>query len=110
MGGHRRADEVLNALKMAGARTSRGSVYNALSALYRAGIVLVADVGAGPAVYEASSRWHHHALCRVCGEVSDVECIVGARPCLSAGESWGTVDEAQVVFRGTCAHCSAKAS
>ncbi len=81
-------------------------MYNALEALCRSGAVLAAEVGAGPAVYEAAETWHHHAVCRVCGQVTDVACLVGEKPCLSAGGDWGTVEEARVVFSGVCARCS----
>jgi hypothetical protein len=39
--------------------------------------------------------------------VFDVDCLVGARPCLTAGTDVGVVDEAQVIFRGSSASCAA---
>jgi Fe2+ or Zn2+ uptake regulation protein len=80
-------------------------VYNALAALTAAGLVLTADAGPGRALYETATAWHHHAVCRVCGEVSDMDCAIGAKPCLSPDGEWGQVDEAQIIFRGICAAC-----
>jgi len=109
LGGHRSADEVYEALTAAGDRLSRTTVYNAMEALVAAGVVLAADAGPGPALYEASTRWHHHVVCRRCGRVDDVPCVVGARPCLTPDAAgWGTIDEAQIIFRGLCADCQAE--
>ncbi len=106
MGGHRSADEVADALAEAGSALPRASVYNALQTLSDAGVVMPADIGPGRAVYEASTTWHHHFVCRVCGEVSDVACVVGAKPCLQPADADLDVDEAQVIFRGRCRRCS----
>ncbi|GAA1906391.1 Fur family transcriptional regulator [Streptantibioticus ferralitis] len=105
MGGHRTADEVHAHLGEHGVTLPRTSVYNSLVVLADLGVVLRADVGPGAAVYEFADTWHHHFVCTRCGRVSDVSCLVGAKPCLTAGDDVGRVDEAQVIFRGTCRHC-----
>ncbi|MEV6670021.1 Fur family transcriptional regulator [Streptomyces sp. NPDC051162] len=107
MGGHRTADEVHAHLAEQGVVLPRTSVYNALRALAGPGVVLRADVGPGAAVYEFTDTWHHHFVCAECGRVSDVPCLVGAKPCLTVGDDVGEVDEAQIIFRGTCRHCLA---
>lgn len=67
------------------------------------GSVMRADAGPGAAVYEASDAWHHHFVCRVCGGIEDVPCLKGRKPCLEPPPTLGgTVDEAQVIFRGVC--------
>jgi Fe2+ or Zn2+ uptake regulation protein len=108
MGGHHTADEVHAHLVRHGIALPRTSVYNSLVTLADLGVVLRADVGPGAAVYEVADAWHHHFVCRRCGRVSDVSCLVGAKPCLTAGDDVGRIDEAQVVFRGTCRHCLAE--
>jgi Fe2+ or Zn2+ uptake regulation protein len=109
MGGHRTADEVHAYLAARATALPRTSVYNALVALSDlSGTVLRADVGPGAAVYEFADTWHHHFVCRRCGRVTDVSCLVGAKPCLTAGQDVGRVDEAQVIFRGTCRDCLAE--
>ena len=105
MGGHHTADEVHAHLVKNDVATSRMSVYNSLVALAGAGLVLRADLGRGAAVYEQADTWHHHFVCGRCGQVSDVTCVVGERPCLTPLEDVGRIDEAQVVFRGTCHRC-----
>jgi len=84
------------------------TVYNAVSALRSAGLVMAADAGPGRALYEAGEAWHHHFVCRRCGQVVDVACIVGRRSCLDAALDGVEVDEAQVIFRGLCTLCGGK--
>ena len=44
---------------------------------------------------------HHHLVCRSCGTVVDVDCAVGARPCLTPSDDHGfVIDEAEVVYWG----------
>jgi Fur family ferric uptake transcriptional regulator len=51
---------------------------------------------------------HHHVVCRSCGTIADVDCAVGHTPCLTASDDHGfVVDEAEVVYWGTCPACSA---
>lgn len=105
LGGHHTADEVHARLVAAGDDLPRTSVYNALAALCAAGVAMTADVGSGAAAYEIATRWHHHFVCRRCGTVVDVECVVGAKPCLTPIGDFASIDEAQVIFRGVCAAC-----
>jgi Fe2+ or Zn2+ uptake regulation protein len=51
---------------------------------------------------------HHHVVCRLCGAIGDVDCVIGEAPCLDPSDLGGfAVDEAEVVFWGTCADCRA---
>lgn len=109
LGGHQTADDVHNYLITTGEGLPRTSVYNALAALCEIGVAMMADVGAGAAAYELATRWHHHFVCRVCGTVTDVDCLVGEKPCLTPVGEFGSVDEAQVIFRGLCLDCVAAA-
>lgn len=106
LGGHRSADEVRDQLAAGGRKLPRSSVYNVLTSLAEAGLALTADAGPGPVLYEARREWHHHFVCRSCHRVFDVECLVGAKPCLTPGTDVGEVDEAQVILRGICTECA----
>ena len=50
---------------------------------------------------------HHHVVCRSCGTIADVDCVVGEAPCLTADGTSYAIDEAEVIFWGavsrTCA-------
>ena len=50
---------------------------------------------------------HHHAVCRSCGAITDVDCAVGHVPCLTASDPHGfVIDEAEVLYWGLCPDCS----
>ena len=107
IGGHHSVDELFALLEGRGESIHRQSVYNVISDLQDAGLVMCADAGPGRALYEASDLWHHHFVCRVCHSVVDVPCIEGRKPCLASPENApGEVDEAQVIFRGICHRCA----
>jgi Fur family ferric uptake transcriptional regulator len=112
VGGHRSVDEVLDLLEERGHSIPRMSIYNVMADLTEASLVMPADAGPGRALYEASDVWHHHFVCRGCGRIEDVPCLEGRKPCLLPPQSLpgSTIDEAQVIFRGHCAGCAAKAA
>lgn len=105
-GGHRTADEVAGLVASSGRDLPRASIYNVLDDLSRVDLIMRADRGPGTAIYEVAVTWHHHFVCRECGAVVDVPCVVGSKPCLDADVPGAVIDEAQIIFRGTCASCS----
>jgi Fe2+ or Zn2+ uptake regulation protein len=89
-------------------RVSTQAVYDCLDALTRAGLVRRVETAGPPARYEVrAGDNHHHLACRRCGEVVDVDCAVGEAPCLEPATRHGfDLEEAEVVFWGTCPSCS----
>ena len=85
---------------------ARMSVYNVLHNLTRVGVVAAVELGPDRTIYELDHGWHHHFVCRRCGRILDVDCIVGAKPCLQADLEGAEVDEAAVTFRGLCPDCA----
>jgi Fur family ferric uptake transcriptional regulator len=102
---HLSADDLVDELAARGTPLPRGSVYNVVGALVSSGLMMVTDIGPGRALYELAETWHHHFVCRECGRIEDVECVVGEKPCLDQDVANATIDEAQVIFRGTCSEC-----
>jgi Fur family transcriptional regulator, stress-responsive regulator len=88
------------------------AVYEALHALTAAGLVGRIEPAGSPARFEGRvADNHHHAVCRSCGAVADVDCAVGEAPCLTASDDHGfSVDEAQVIYWGLCPACSTAVS
>ncbi|RJL30050.1 Fur family transcriptional regulator [Bailinhaonella thermotolerans] len=84
------------------------AVYEALHALTEAGLVRRIEPAGSPARFEGRvGDNHHHIVCRSCGTVADVDCAVGAAPCLDASDDHGfSIDEAEVIYWGTCPGCS----
>lgn len=103
--GHHAADNIVALLADRSTPLPRASVYNVVSALVDRGLVTMVSVGPGSARYEYGAPWHHHFVCKICGAIQDVRCVLGKKPCLNADDIVGDVEEAQVTFRGTCASC-----
>jgi Fur family ferric uptake transcriptional regulator len=88
---------------------SHQTVYDVLRALTDAGLVRRIQPAGANARYETRvGDNHHHVVCRSCGAIADVECAVGHAPCLTASADHGfVIDEAEVVYWGTCPDCAA---
>lgn len=108
---HTTADVVADTAREQIGSISKQSVYDALAALVDAGIVRRIEPAGSAARYEARvGDNHHHLVCRGCAAIVDVDCAVGAAPCLTAADTAGyTVDEAEVTFWGTCPTCATSA-
>ena len=89
---------------------SHQAVYDSLRVLTAAGLVRRFQPSGSVARYESRvGDNHHHVVCRSCGAIADVECVVGHAPCLTASDDHGfVVDEAEVVYWGTCPDCATK--
>lgn len=87
---------------------SHQTVYDVLRALTDAQLVRRFQPAGAVALYEARVLDnHHHLVCRSCGAIVDVDCTIGHSPCLTASDDHGyAVDEAEVVFWGTCPDCT----
>lgn len=91
---------------------SHQAVYDCLADLADVGLLRRLIVDGGPMLYETRTRDnHHHFVCRACNMVADIDCALGAAPCLEAsGASDLVIDEAEVTYRGYCAECAAARS
>jgi Fur family ferric uptake transcriptional regulator len=87
---------------------SQQAVYDVLRAFTDAGLVRRIQPPDSAARYESRvGDNHHHLVCRSCGAIADVECAVGAAPCLTAADDHGyAIDEAEVTYWGLCPDCS----
>ncbi len=107
---HSTADDVAEAVRTEIGAISRQAVYNVLGVLVDTGLVRRIQPAGSPARYEDRvGDNHHHLICRTCGRMVDVDCAVGAKPCLSAADACGyEIDEAEVIFWGYCPECLAR--
>ena len=108
---HSTAEAVAEAARAEIGAISLQSVYDALGVLVGEGLLRRIQPSGSPARFEARvGDNHHHLICRLCGRVVDVDCAVGAAPCLTAVEDMGyEIDEAEVVYWGRCPECLARA-
>lgn len=109
---HADTDTVIRAVRAELGDVSHQAVYDVLRALTTAGLVRRIQPSGSVARYEARvGDNHHHVVCRGCGTIADVDCAVGEAPCLSAADDHGfRIDEAEVVYWGTCPACAAAVS
>ncbi|MCQ9164953.1 MULTISPECIES: Fur family transcriptional regulator [unclassified Arthrobacter] len=107
---HADADTIIGVVRDVLGSVSKQAVYDVLSALADAGLVHRIEPSGSPARFEARvGDNHHHVVCRSCGDIADVDCAVGEAPCLHASNDHGfTIDEAEVIYWGTCPACTAK--
>jgi Fur family transcriptional regulator, stress-responsive regulator len=105
---HADTDTVIRFAREDLAEVSHQAVYDVLRALTLSGLVRRIEPAGSVARYEARvGDNHHHAVCRSCGVVADVDCAVGDTPCLTASNDQGfVIDEAEVVYWGLCPGCS----
>ena len=106
-GKHVTADQVAQAVRDRDGTISTQAVYDVLGALTRAGLVRRIEPAGSPARYETRvGDNHHHVVCRSCGAITDVDCVIGEAPCLSPADASGfIIDEAEVTFWGLCPAC-----
>lgn len=105
---HLTADTVAESVRTDLGTISTQAVYDVLAALVEAGLVRRIEPAGHPARFESRvADNHHHAVCRGCGRIEDVDCAVGEAPCLDAGSATGFVlDEAEVTYWGLCPACA----
>jgi Fur family ferric uptake transcriptional regulator len=107
---HVDTDTVISLVRVDLPTVSHQAVYDVLRALTDAGLVRRIQPAGATARYERRvADNHHHIVCRSCGAIADVDCAVGGSPCLTASDDHGfVVDEAEVVYWGTCPDCTAR--
>jgi Fur family transcriptional regulator, stress-responsive regulator len=109
-GGHLEVEEVATKVRERLDSVSTQAVYDVLGALSRVGLARRIEPAGSSARYEhRAGDNHHHVVCRSCGAIGDVDCVVGAAPCLEPVAPDGfIIDEAEVTYWGLCASCQAK--
>ncbi len=105
---HSTANDIDEAVRAEIGVVSRQAVYDALTALTDKGLLRRIQPAGSSARYEDRvGDNHHHLICRTCHRMVDVDCAVGATPCLTAADGQGyEIDEAEVVYWGRCPACA----
>ena len=109
---HADAEAIVTGARQLHPSLSSQAVYGVLKAFVAAGIARRIEPAGAAALFELRvGDNHHHLVCRSCGAVADVDCTLGAAPCLTPSDAAGfVVDEAEVVFWGLCRDCRADTS
>ncbi|QTE31303.1 Fur family transcriptional regulator [Pengzhenrongella sicca] len=106
---HLTTEQVALAVRARIGTVSMQAVYHMLDSLTAAGLLRRVALGGAAVRYERRvGDNHHHAVCRSCGDVTDVDCASDERPCGTPPDPQGyQIDEAEVIFWGTCPQCLA---
>jgi Fur family transcriptional regulator, stress-responsive regulator len=106
---HVTVDAIAEQVRASIGAISQQAVYDALGLLVRKGLLRRIQPAGSPALFEDRIRDnHHHLICRSCGKTVDVDCAVGHAPCLTPSDDAGfAIDEAEVIYWGTCPTCQA---
>lgn len=106
---HATADDVYDGIRGSLPGTSKQSVYNALGDFADAGLARRIEPAGHAGTFELRvGDNHHHVVCTGCGRIDDVDCVVGAAPCLHMPAGSGfTIQTAEVTFWGLCPDCRA---
>lgn len=106
---HSTAEAISAGLREQYGAVSTQAVYDMVAACSDAGLLRRIEPAGHPARFERRvGDNHHHLVCRRCDRTEDVDCVVGAAPCLTPVDDRGfAVDEAEVVFWGLCPRCKA---
>ncbi|HPF39565.1 MAG TPA: Fur family transcriptional regulator [Phycisphaerae bacterium] len=109
---HSTADAIAELVRADIGAISRQAVYDTLGMLVEKGLIRRIQPAGAAALYEDRvDDNHHHLICRACGKTVDVDCAVGQTPCLTAECDAGfKIDEAEVIYWGTCPECLSKPS
>lgn len=86
------------------------TVYATLDLLEELGLARRVATEGGAVVYDPRTDEHHHLVCRTCGAIMDVDVPVDTADVRAAAKATGfEPDATQVVLRGRCADCAARA-
>jgi Fur family ferric uptake transcriptional regulator len=103
------AQELADSLRSSGSGVGIASVYRALEALDRFGLVQRVEVGEGGTRYEAvvpGGEHHHHVVCDSCGRISAFEDPGLERAIDRLADRLGhRVSGHDVLIHGRCARC-----
>lgn len=104
---HATTEELTDDVRLRLGTISRQAVYDTLAVFVEKDLVRRIQPTGSVARYEDRvGDNHHHLVCRSCALVYDIDCAVGTTPCLTAGDDHGfEIDEAEVVYWGTCPTC-----
>jgi Fur family transcriptional regulator, stress-responsive regulator len=104
---HLTAEDLVEVVRADIAAVSRRAIYDAVNILADMGLLRRIQPAGSAARYESRvGDNHHHLICRTCARMVDVDCAVGATPCLTAADDAGyDIDEAEVIYWGRCPTC-----
>lgn len=103
---HPSATEIFERVRRKHPHIAYGTVYSALAALVRAGLISELKFGNGASRYDARTETHHHALCTVCGRLLEIEVDLDrAQQAAAAKQTGFLITGHHIQFVGVCRDC-----
>lgn len=105
---HPTAEVVYAAIRRGNPQASRATVYRALEALAKGGVIAAVGDGSCAVRYDPFEARHHHLICRRCGKIRDYEDprLETWKPAPTPGGF--QVEDYSIYFRGMCDDCRKK--
>jgi Fe2+ or Zn2+ uptake regulation protein len=104
--GHVTAEVVFGHVSAQMPGVSLPTVYAALELLQQLGLIRRVATEGGTVVWDPRVGEHHHAVCRSCGAIVDLDAALDRADVVAAAQAAGfAVDDAQLVVRGLCSAC-----
>src|SRR5947209_6910233 len=106
---HLSAEQVFNDTRDRLPGMSLPTVYATLELLTELGLAHRFDAGTGSVLFDGRTEPHHHAVCRSCGTVIDLDAGLDERELRARARREGfRTDTLQAVLTGECARCSTR--
>jgi Fe2+ or Zn2+ uptake regulation protein len=103
---HPTADQIYTDLKTNNPSLSKTTVYNALDALQKHGIIQAITISGSELRYDINHGMHHHFYCKRCGNIVDIELSC---PNVEKMSEYGhKVEEIHGYIKGICKDCLKK--
>ena len=104
---HLTAEQVGEAIAKSLPGTSTPTVYATLDLLADLGLARRLHAGGGATLYDSRTESHHHAVCRACGRVEDIDRADDLSPVVRAARRRGfETEQVEVVVSGLCERCA----
>ncbi len=100
---HPTVDEIYNTLKKTNPSLSKTTVYNALEILNTHHIIHALHITGHERRYDLRKDIHHHFLCRVCGNIQDLD--INCPNIKKIQEQGYNIEEVHGYFKGICSDC-----
>lgn len=104
---HATAEEIHGLVRERVPGVSLPTVYATLELMEEIGLVRRLATDSGTAIFDPRTDDHHHAICRRCGRVVDLDAPADHDALLAAARGAGfSPERSQVVVQGVCARCT----
>jgi len=105
---HPTADQIYTDLKTNNPSLSKTTVYNALDALQKHGIIQAITISGSELRYDILHGMHHHFYCKKCGKIVDID--ISCPNIKKMSEFGHKVEEIHGYIKGICKECLKKGS